>query len=108
MQPSVPPINIVASQPPAQKNMKRHSSLRVSSEYGSQAYGINPSAPPVEIRQINSGPRDDSVWAVASSVGNTFVNGLDWGGEKLADVLGITTPRYASYIEEAELYAEHV
>jgi hypothetical protein len=38
-----PEISIAAAQPHLQKKMtKRHSSLRVTAEYGSQAYGIQP------------------------------------------------------------------
>jgi transcriptional regulator with XRE-family HTH domain len=36
------------------------------------------------------------------------VNGLDTVGEKLADVLGITSSRYAEYEHDAMLYREHV
>ncbi|KAL3901801.1 MAG: hypothetical protein SGCHY_000330 [Lobulomycetales sp.] len=94
---------------------KRHSALRVSAEYGSQAYGIQTplkgtstvaGVRVADVRGSNVGGMvaSDSVWSAATSFGTSIVNGLDAVGEKLADALGITTPRYAEYMQEAEQY----
>ncbi|KAJ3396363.1 hypothetical protein HDU92_003205 [Lobulomyces angularis] len=51
---------------------------------------------------------NSSIWNMANLVGSKMMSGLDLVGEKLADVLGITSPRYSAYTDEAIKYQKNI
>ncbi|KAJ3085707.1 hypothetical protein HK102_013901 [Quaeritorhiza haematococci] len=45
-----------------------------------------------------------NVWGMATFIGSKILSGVDFVGEKLADVIGITQPKYGLYMEDALEY----
>ncbi|KAI8807464.1 hypothetical protein BJ742DRAFT_895976 [Cladochytrium replicatum] len=53
---------------------------------------------------LKSPPVQDGLWEGAKHLGSKLLGGIDTVGNFFADMLGITTPRYAEYMEDARRY----
>ncbi|KAJ3228046.1 hypothetical protein HK099_007327 [Clydaea vesicula] len=122
------PNMIASSQSPQSfhhQRPSRHSSLRPKSNYlgdfssvannNSEFYHaqrpqqtLQPKVNDEKTTSQSTAGENSSIWNMANLVGSKMMSGLDLVGEKLADVLGITSPRYSAYTDEAIKYQKNI
>ncbi|KAI9203953.1 uncharacterized protein BJ171DRAFT_582330 [Polychytrium aggregatum] len=57
---------------------------------------------------LQEAKKSSAAWKIAKTVGATAFSGMEYAGEVLASVLGITTPRYALYLDDAIEYQKMI